>query len=82
MEEKFQNTTAVICQNLTCRRQGSGAVLKRFQELAEPALQLEPSGCLGHCGNGPMVLVLPDEVWYRRVTPEIVSAIVAAHLHS
>ena len=37
--------------------------------------------CLGHCGNGPMVLVLPDAVWYSHVRPGDVGAIAAQHLH-
>jgi (2Fe-2S) ferredoxin len=38
------------------------------------------SGCLGCCGNGPMVRVLPDETWYSHVTLRHVEAIAAQHL--
>jgi (2Fe-2S) ferredoxin len=37
--------------------------------------------CLGQCGNGPMVLVLPDQIWYHRIHPDEVAAIVQ-HLQS
>ncbi|HEY9644848.1 MAG TPA: (2Fe-2S) ferredoxin domain-containing protein, partial [Chroococcidiopsis sp.] len=43
-------------------------------------ISIEASGCLGQCGNGPMVLVLPDQVWYCRVQPEEVAAVVERHL--
>lgn len=36
--------------------------------------------CLGQCGNGPMVLVMPERVWYHRVHPDEVPAIVRQHL--
>ncbi|GAP94435.1 (2Fe-2S) ferredoxin domain-containing protein [Leptolyngbya sp. NIES-2104] len=73
-------TIVRICQHKTCRKQGAAKVLKTFQSLAPDHISIEPSGCLGQCGNGSMVLVLPDEVWYCRVSPEEVSAIVDRHL--
>lgn len=52
-----------------------------FQALPLPnGVEVIGSGCLGQCGNGPMVLVLPDDVWYNRVRPEEVSAVVDRHL--
>jgi (2Fe-2S) ferredoxin len=38
------------------------------------------SGCLGQCGNGPMVLVLPDLVWYCGVKPSEVPQVIEQHL--
>lgn len=38
------------------------------------------SGCLGQCGNGPMVLVLPEMVWYCRVSPQEIPPLVEQHL--
>jgi (2Fe-2S) ferredoxin len=37
-------------------------------------------GCFGQCGNGPMVLVLPEQIWYSRVHPDEVGVIVDRHL--
>ena len=36
--------------------------------------------CLGRCGEGPAVVVYPDGVWYRRVTPEDVPELTLSHL--
>lgn len=36
---------------------------------------------MGQCGNGVMVRVLPDDVWYWQVQAVEVSAIVESHLH-
>ncbi|MFM7426160.1 MAG: (2Fe-2S) ferredoxin domain-containing protein [Elainella sp.] len=49
---------------------------------AEPAdasvIDITVTGChcLGECGNGPMVLVLPEQIWYYRIHPDEVAAIV------
>jgi (2Fe-2S) ferredoxin len=65
-----------ICQNRTCRKQGSADVLAAFTQLSIPGVEIIASGCLGQCGNGPMVLVLPNAVWYSGVLPRDVPMIV------
>lgn len=72
--------TVRVCQNKSCRKQGAAKVLKAFQMLAPDDVLIEPSQCLGQCGNGAMVLILPDKIWYCRVLPEEVGAIVDRHL--
>lgn len=66
----------LVCQNRTCRKQGSKEVLAAFQVEAIAGVEIMGSGCLGQCGNGPMVLVLPEEIWCDRVTPDEVARIV------
>ncbi|AGY60074.1 (2Fe-2S) ferredoxin domain-containing protein [Gloeobacter kilaueensis] len=77
------------CQNRTCRRDGGDRVLAALeaeiihQGLAE-RVQIEQTGCLGQCGNGPMLIVVQpathQEVWYDRVRPEEVPQLVREHL--
>ena len=38
------------------------------------------SGCLGFCSAGPLLVVYPEGIWYRPVTPEDVDEIVDTHL--
>lgn len=45
-----------------------------------PEVEICASGCLGQCNMGPSVYVEPEGVWYCRVKPENVSAIVEQHL--
>lgn len=43
-------------------------------------VRVNHSGCFSQCGNGPMVVVYPDGVWYAAVTPADVAEIVESHL--
>ncbi len=70
----------LVCQNRTCRKQGAVEVLAAFQKHPISGVMVESSPCLGQCGNGPMVLVLPEEVWYSRVHEDEVPAVIERHL--
>lgn len=43
-------------------------------------IRINRSGCFSQCGNGPMVVVYPDAVWYAGVHPRDAEEIVASHL--
>jgi (2Fe-2S) ferredoxin len=43
-------------------------------------VRVNRSGCLNQCGNGPMVVVYPDDVWYAAVSPADASELVSEHL--
>lgn len=70
----------VVCQNTACRKFGAKSVLAIFQQLAPADVQVESRRCLGQCGNGPMVIILPEQIWYDRVHPDEVPTIVEQHL--
>jgi (2Fe-2S) ferredoxin len=69
-----------VCQNRSCRKQGSAKVLAAFHSHPVAGVTVVGSNCLGQCGNGPMVMVLPDQVWYSRVQPAEVPTVVKRHL--
>jgi (2Fe-2S) ferredoxin len=69
----------LVCQNRTCRQQGAKQVLEAFQGYADPDVAIQGTGCMGKCGSGPMVVVLPEEVWYRHVHPDDVSGVMKRH---
>lgn len=55
-------------------------MLAEFQAHSVPRWVVTKTGCMGQCGNGPMVRILPDNIWYCRVRPEEVSEVVKRHL--
>lgn len=80
-KDQVESTKCVqICQHRSCRKQGAAEVLAAFQALPLPNVTVTASGCLGQCGNGPMVLVLPEMVWYCRVLPLEVQTLIEKHL--
>lgn len=88
VEDLPESRRVLVCQGPVCRKQKSAQVLAAFQTTFQatdqaterPGLTLVASGCLGECGNGPMVLILPEQVWYSRLLPEEVPAIIHRHL--
>lgn len=71
-----------VCQNRACRKQGAAKVLAAFEAQPVPGVTVTGCGCLGQCGNGPIVLVLPERVWYSGVRPHEVRLLVEQHLQS
>ncbi len=69
----------------SCPASGSFAVLGALdREIQSRGLshdvQLTTCGCMGLCDEGPVMVAYPEGVWYRRVQPSDVSAIVDKHL--
>ena len=69
----------------SCPARGSLAVVDRLdRELQSRGLtneiQITTCGCMGLCDEGPVMVVYPDGVWYRRVQPSDVVEIVDTHM--
>ncbi|WRH68027.1 MAG: (2Fe-2S) ferredoxin domain-containing protein [Planktothrix sp. GU0601_MAG3] len=69
-----------VCQNRTCRKQGSDRILALFEEQSDSGIKIQGIGCLGKCGSGPIVIILPDEVWYYHFNPRDVPRIIQQYL--
>lgn len=85
--------TVLVCKNTTCAQQGSAKVFAALQSQVSQSqvsdgVVVKRSGCLGECGNGPMVLVTPAQktseapkaTWYSHVCLADVPVIVSQHL--
>ena len=77
MEEK---NVVLICQGRSCKSFGSVAILEAFKNYSCTNFEIVGSGCLGQCGNGPMVLFLPQENWYDRVSQKNIPVLVRNQL--
>jgi (2Fe-2S) ferredoxin/SAM-dependent methyltransferase len=69
----------------SCPSHGSLAVLEKLdRELQSRGLtneiQLTTCGCMGLCDEGPVIVVYPEGVWYRRVQASDVAEIIDTHL--
>ncbi len=71
----------LVCLGRSCRKYDSEQVFTNFKQNLPPDTELISVGCLGQCGNGPMVLVESDqEVWYSEVHPDEVPTVIKQHL--
>ena len=75
-----QRQCILVCQHRSCLRTGSDQVLKAFQAYISPHLMVSASSCLGLCGSGPNVRVVPDNIWYCRVRSDHAPVIFEHHL--
>lgn len=69
----------------SCTAGGSLAVVDELnRQIRErglsDAVQLTTCGCMGLCDEGPIMVVYPEGVWYRRVQVSDVAEIVERHL--
>ncbi len=70
-----------ICNGTGCHACGGTDVTDAFRAEIEARgladeIHLLPTGCQGYCQRGPIVVIEPAGVFYQRVTPEDVPAIV------
>lgn len=69
MEASAGHTTEVrICTGKVCKKQGSEQIVRFGEQLGLPGLQVTAGGCLGNCGNGPNLVLLPQGQVLRHVT--------------
>jgi (2Fe-2S) ferredoxin len=83
----FKKHVFVCVNGKKCPKQGSEEVLDALrEEISELGLKKEirinKAGCFDQCGNGPMVVIYPDAVWYAHVEPKDAKEIVRSHLLS
>lgn len=57
-----------ICTGKVCTKMGSKQVLKFAQDLGLEELDVGECGCLGNCGKGPNMVILPEGITLRHVS--------------
>ena len=81
---KTAKRTILICCETGCVANGSMAVARAFSrqitELnvdANVETVVKKTGCIGYCGRGPLVRIMPDDISYYRVREKDVDEIIA-----
>lgn len=75
----------LLCNGDTCSDRGADLVtLTLRRELQaqhlDPFVHTARTRCMGRCEDGCTVVVMPDNTWYRNVTPDLARRIVSEHL--
>ncbi|TGK38732.1 CbiX/SirB N-terminal domain-containing protein [Leptospira andrefontaineae] len=74
-----------VCDNIDCASKGSSALVARMRSILKLQgkhldFKISRSSCMGRCGEGPVVVVYPDGVWYQKVNVEDAEDLVSEHL--
>ncbi|NLY90777.1 MAG: NADH-quinone oxidoreductase subunit NuoF [Firmicutes bacterium] len=75
----------LICGGAGCLSSGCKAVQEKFiAELKahnlENEVKMVETGCIGTCDLGPVIVIYPEGVFYKKVAPEDVQEIIEEHL--
>lgn len=70
----------VVCRGRSCRKYQAEAVWDNFAQNLPPDVELMSVPCLGQCGNGSMVVIEPEQIWYSQVHPDEVAIIIEQHI--
>ncbi|KAI3503911.1 hypothetical protein L1887_32396 [Cichorium endivia] len=54
-----------VCTNKPCRRQGSMEILQVLSGINPPNIAVNSCGCLGRCGAGPNLVILPGATYLK-----------------
>lgn len=70
-----------------CYSKDSVSIVQRFMEEIESRelsgdVMITNTGCMGICTKGPVVVVYPEGIWYKEVTPDDVEEIVEEHFEN
>lgn len=56
------------------------AQVKKFGLRGEGKVRINRAGCFDRCGEGPLMVVYPEAIWYTFVDNEDVDEIIESHL--
>ncbi len=74
----------LICCGSGCVSSGALKIKERFHEVLQEKglvneINIIETGCMGPCDYGPVMVIYPEGIFYKKVTPEDVEEIVSDH---
>ncbi len=78
-------TQILICGSTGCQSKDSEALVEKFRQglqdfSIDNEVQVVKTGCFGLCSHGPIVKILPDDIYYAGVKPADIEKIIQEHL--
>ena len=75
----------LVCGGTGCKSSRSDEIKAELEKAIEQYglsefVKVEMTGCLGFCEKGPVVQIMPDDVFYIKVKPEDAKEIVEEHI--
>jgi sirohydrochlorin ferrochelatase/(2Fe-2S) ferredoxin len=75
----------LICENIDCAKKGALPLASKLRRYIKdgghyPSIRVTKTSCMGRCGEGPVMAVYPDGVWYRNVSENDIEKIYKEHL--
>lgn len=73
-----------VCGKPDCMKQGGKALCKTLDKALssgdwDPSIQVQLTGCMGKCSQGPNLVVMPDKKRYSNVTAQDIPKVLNQH---
>jgi (2Fe-2S) ferredoxin len=73
-----------VCGKPDCMKQGGKALCKTLDKALssgewDPSIQVQFTGCMGKCSQGPNLVVMPDKKRYSNVTAQDIPKVLSQH---
>ena len=84
-ESKKYSHQILVCAGAGCVSSNCGAVrdavIQQLDAIGKSdSVKVFETGCMGTCAVGPVILILPERIFYTSLTPEKAKEIVDAHI--
>ena len=85
VDAPYRRQLFVCTYGAWCKLDGSDAIRGALKALVHDEglqgdIRITKSGCFGQCGNGPMAVMWPDNVWYHKLKLEDVPELFESHV--
>ena len=76
-----------VCGKPDCMKQGGKALCKTLDKALssgdwDPSIQVQLTGCMGKCSQGPNLVVMPDKKRYSNVTAQDIPKVLGQHFNA
>lgn len=83
-EMSYKRLQFLVCKGTGCVSSESDKIIDRLNQLIKEKnikdVSVTPTGCFGFCGEGPIVKVQPDNVFYVKVHPDDCEDLINSHV--